>query len=286
MDLDFFTSYDGTKLAYHATGDGPALICLPGGPMQDSAYLGDLGGLTAHRRLIRLDLRGTGRSARPEDSTTYRCDRLVDDVEALRRHLGLDRIDLLAHSAGANLAVSYVSRHPERVGRLALITPSILAVGVAIDGEDRLRAARLRSDEPWFPEAFAALEAVVAGQGTATSWQAVAPFWYGRWDDAARAHQAAQDEQRNAEAAAAYAAPGAFTPDTTRAALARFRSPVLVLAGEADVAGPPRAMAEVAGLFPHGRLVIHPGTAHFPWLDDGPRFAATVTNFLNETETL
>ncbi|MFE2097389.1 alpha/beta fold hydrolase [Streptomyces sp. NPDC059468] len=285
MDLDFFTSYDGTKLAHHAAGDGPALICLPGGPMQDSAYLGDLGGLAARRRLIRLDLRGTGRSARPEDSAGYRCDRLVDDVEALRRHLGLDRIDLLAHCAGANLAVSYATRHPERVGRLALITPSVLAVGVTIDGGDRLRAARLRRGEPWFPAASAALEAVVAGQGTAASWQAVAPFWYGRWDDAARAHQAAQDAQRNAEAAAAYAAPGAFAPDSTRTALARFPSPVLVLAGEADVAGPPRAMAEVAGLFPHGRLVIQPGTAHFPWLDDGPRFVATVTNFLNETET-
>lgn len=285
MDLDFFTSYDGTKLAYHATGDGPALICLPGGPMQDSAYLGGLGGLAARHRLIRLDLRGTGRSARPEDSAGYRCDRLVDDVEALRRHLGLDRIDLLAHCAGANLAVSYATRHPERVGRLALITPSVLAVGVTIDGEDRLRAARLRRDEPWFPAAFAALEAVVAGRGTAASWQAVAPFWYGRWDDTARAHQAAQDAQRNAEAAATYTAPGAFTPDTTRTALARFRSPVLVLAGEADVAGPPRAMAEVAGLFGDGRLVIQPGTAHFPWLDDGPRFVATVTKFLNETET-
>ncbi|MFH8768359.1 alpha/beta fold hydrolase [Streptomyces sp. NPDC017958] len=278
--MDFFTSYDGTKLAYHATGDGPALICLPGGPMQDSACLGDLGGLTAHRRLIRLDLRGTGRSARPEDSATYRCDRLVGDVEALRRHLGLDRIDLLAHCAGANLAVSYVSRHAERVGRLVLVTPSVLAVGVTIDGEDRLRAARLRSDEPWFPESFAALEAVVAGQATDASWQAVAPFWYGRWDDTARAHQAAQDEQRNAEAAAVYAAPGAFTPDTTRTALARFRSPVLVLAGEADVAGPPHAMAEVAALFPQGRLVVQPATAHFPWLDDGDRFTATVGGFL------
>ncbi|WP_374005082.1 alpha/beta fold hydrolase [Streptomyces ipomoeae] len=98
-----FSAHDGTKLAYHVFGDGPPVVCLPGGPT-DSAYLGDLGGLSAHRQLIRLDLRGTGQSATPEDTASYRCDRLVDDVEALREHLGLDRMDLLAHCAGTNLA--------------------------------------------------------------------------------------------------------------------------------------------------------------------------------------
>jgi proline iminopeptidase len=39
-----FSAHDGTKLAYHVFGDGPPVVCLPGGPMQDSVYLGDLGG--------------------------------------------------------------------------------------------------------------------------------------------------------------------------------------------------------------------------------------------------
>ena len=45
--------------------------------MQASAYLGDLGGLSAHRSLVLLDLRGTGESAIPADPATYRCDRQV-----------------------------------------------------------------------------------------------------------------------------------------------------------------------------------------------------------------
>ena len=54
--------------------------------------------------LLRLDLRGTGESeAAPRE--TYRVDRQVDDVEALRQHLGLDRIRLLGHSAGGTLAL-------------------------------------------------------------------------------------------------------------------------------------------------------------------------------------
>ncbi|MFF3406115.1 alpha/beta fold hydrolase [Streptomyces sp. NPDC002742] len=273
-----FTTYDGTELAFDTFGDGSPVVCLPGGPMQDCGYLGDLGGLSAHRRLIMPDPRGTGGSAIPADPASYRCDRLVDDVEALREHLGLDRMDLLAHSAGTNLALLYAQRHPERVARLALITPSVHAVGIEIAPEVRRATALLRRDEPWFPDAFAALEAIVSGNGDAAAFRAIAPFWYGRWDEAARAHRDAEDAHKNHEAAARYA-DGAFTPDATRAALARLASPVLVLAGEVDLNSPPPAMAGIAALFPHAELVVRPGAGHFPWLDDAERFVATTAGF-------
>ncbi|MEV4008974.1 alpha/beta hydrolase [Nonomuraea angiospora] len=278
--MEFFTSYDGTKLSYHVSGDGAPVVCLPGGPTA-ATYLGDLGGLSAHRQLIMLDSRGTGRSATPQDIASCRCDRLVADVDALRAHLSLNRMDLLAHCAGANLAVQYAARHPHRVSRLALITPSVRAVDIAISGELRRDTAQLRRDEPWFPEAFAALEAIVAGKATNDSWQAVAPFSYGRWDEVAQAHHAADAEQQNPEVMAAFGAPGAFDPDATRAALARFAPPVLLLAGEVDLAAPPAAMAEFAGLFPNAGLVIQARAGHFPWLDDAARFVSTVAAFLD-----
>ncbi|WP_392961533.1 alpha/beta fold hydrolase [Streptomyces sp. LN245] len=274
-----FDTYDGTELRFDTFGDGPPVVCLPGGPMQDCVYLGNLGGLSAHRRLIMLDPRGTGGSAIPADPSSYRCDRLVDDVEALREHLALDRMDLLAHSGGTNLAVLYAQRHPERVARLALITPSVYAVGVEITPEVRRATALLRRDEPWFPDAFAALERIVAGHGDADAFRAIAPFWYGRWDEAARAHRDAEDAHKNHEAAARYA-DGAFTPDATRAALARLPSPVLVLAGEVDLNSPAPATAEVAALFPRAELVVQAGAGHFPWLDDPERFVAATEAFL------
>src|SRR6266508_3264740 len=118
LAMPVFSAHDGTDLAYHVFGEGIPVVCLPGGPMQDSGYLGELGGLSARRQLIMVDPRGTGQSAIPKDAASYRCDRLVDDVEALREHLGLDRLDLLAHCAGANLATLFAARHPERVGKL------------------------------------------------------------------------------------------------------------------------------------------------------------------------
>jgi pimeloyl-ACP methyl ester carboxylesterase len=78
-----FRAADGTGLAYRVTGSGAPVICVPGGPMRASAYLGDLGDLSARNQLVMLDLRGTGQSATPDDPASYRCDRLSGDVEAL-----------------------------------------------------------------------------------------------------------------------------------------------------------------------------------------------------------
>jgi proline iminopeptidase len=275
-----FSAHDGTGLAYRVSGEGIPVICLPGGPMQDCVYLDELGGLPAHRQLIMVDLRGTGQSAVPEDAGSYRCDRLVDDVEALREHLGLDRLDLLAHCAGANLAALYVARYPERVGKLLLVTPSTMAVGIAATGESRLEIARLRKDEPWFAAAFAALEAIVAGHTTDDTWKAIDPFFYGRWDAAAQAHHAAQDGHRNNEAATAFGAEGAFDPQATRAALAAFDAPAMLLAGEVDLNSIPAVVAEYADLFPHAELVVQPQAGHYPWLDDAGRFVTTTATFL------
>ncbi|WP_406452937.1 alpha/beta hydrolase [Streptomyces sp. NBC_00876] len=276
--MTIFSATDGTRLAYrtYGEGDGDPVICVPGGPT-DSRYLGDLGGLSAHRRLVVLDLRGTGRSAVPEDMSSYRCDRLVDDVEALRHHLGLSRADLLGHSAGANIAAQYAARHPSRVGRLALVTPGARAVGIETGWEERRAVARLRSDEPWFPGAFAALEAI--NRGTGTDWPAVDPFFYGRWDEAARDHHAA-GRPDNPQAVALFGAEGAFDPEATRTALAALAAPVLLLAGEFDLNSPPTSVAAFAALFPDAALVVQAGAGHYPWVDDAERFTATAAEFL------
>ncbi|MFC5923106.1 alpha/beta fold hydrolase [Micromonospora vulcania] len=278
--LSTFAAPDGTTLAYRALGGGTPLVCLPGGPMRDSAYLGDLGGLGAHRTLVIPDQRGTGRSGMPTDTSSYRCDRLVSDVEALREHLELDRLDLLGHSAGANVALQYATRHPERVGRLALVTPSTRAVGLAATATLRQEVTRVRAGEPWFPAAAAALDSLVAGRSTADTWRDIAPFFYGRWDAAARAHQAAETGQRNQEAAQIFGADGAFDPPAARTALAEHSGPVLLLAGELDLGAPPGLVAQLGGLVPGSQLVVQPGAGHYPWLDDAEAFRTTLAAFL------
>ncbi|WP_410090349.1 alpha/beta fold hydrolase [Streptomyces sp. OR43] len=108
---------------------------------------------------------------------------------------------------------------------------------------------------------------------------ALDPFFYGRWDEAARDHHAASRPD-NPDAVAHFGAEGAFDPPATRAALAAFRSPVLLLAGEFDLNSPPRSVAAFAGLFPDATLVVQEGAGHCPWVDDADRFVELVSAFL------
>ncbi|MFE0426334.1 alpha/beta fold hydrolase [Streptomyces sp. NPDC058953] len=171
--MDRFAAFDGTPLACRISGSGEPLICLPGGPMRAAAYLGDLGGLTVDRRLVLLDPRGTGASGAPADPDTYRCDRQVDDIEALRLRLGLPGLDLLAHSEGGDTALLYAARHPDRVRGLVLVTARARARALGIDftGADRRAAEALRADEPWYASARGAY---------AADRDIAAPFFYGR----------------------------------------------------------------------------------------------------------
>ncbi|MGE7383971.1 alpha/beta fold hydrolase [Streptomyces sp. NPDC004126] len=280
--MPVFTTYDGTELAYHVQGEGEPLVCLPGGAMRASRYLGDLGGLSAGRRLILLDLRGTGDSAAPADESTYRVDHQVADVEALRLHLGLERMDVLAHSAAGNLALLYAAAHPERVRRLVLVTPTAWAVDLGPTPEQSLEVVRSRAGREPYDAAIAAYERLWAAGADPSpeDRRRAMVLAYGRWDDRARAHVAAGDRERNQAAALAFAGPGAFDPPATRAALRRFDGGALVLAGELDGYPTVAVAAALAGLLPRGTSDVQRGAAHFPWLDDADWFAARVERFL------
>jgi pimeloyl-ACP methyl ester carboxylesterase len=276
-----FASYDGTQIGYRVAGAGPPLVCLPGGPGRASEYLGDLGGMSRSRQLIMPDTRGTAQSADASDPASYRCDRLAGDVEALRAHLGLDRVDLLGHSAAGDLALLYAAAHPQRVAHLILLTPALRAAGIEETDEQWRAALARRSGEPWYPDALAAVEKAEAGDDSAENRRAYMPFLYGRWDDAARAHADVGISERSRPVRDGFAAPGAFNPAATRQQLGRLAAPVLVYAGELDAGPTPDAAAAGAALFPNATVTVQPGAAHFPWLDDPAFFTAAITSFLS-----
>ncbi|WHT15661.1 alpha/beta hydrolase [Crossiella sp. CA-258035] len=147
--MPHFESYDGLRLSYTTLGEGPALVCLSGGPGADATSLGDLGGLAGHHTLIRLDARAGGYSEIPADQGSCAFTEQVKDVEALRAHLGLPAIDLLAHSAGTLTAQAYAAAEPDRVRRLVLVTPA--GRGSREPDEDevaRIRARGVRTRAP------------------------------------------------------------------------------------------------------------------------------------------
>lgn len=275
-----FASYDGTEIAYHVLGSGLPLVCLPGGPGRAAECLGDLGGLSTSRRLVLVDSRGVGLSADPADPATFRVDRLVEDVESLRVHLGLERMDLLAHSAGAILATLYAAAYPERLSTLILVTPGLAALGVEETEEQFRSALARRAAEPWYPTALAALEKIMAGDRSMEAFRASRPFSYRRWDETAQASATAGVAERHQAAREGFFAGVAFDVPATRAALAKLAARVLLYAGEIDPMVAPDVVREAAPLFNDATVAVQPGASHFPWVDDPAAFAAAITAFL------
>lgn len=276
-----FLGADGTRLAYTEVGSGPRLVCLPGGPGRASAYLEDLGGLAGERTLVLLDTRATGHSEVPADPSTLRFDRLADDVEALREHLGEDQLDVLGHSAGCLVAQAWAAAHPDRVRSLVLVTPSDRLQGGSREDVAAIRESR--SAEPWYAEAAEAQDALSYANPAQQQAlvRATRPFFYGRWDERTQAHAATADTQSSKRAELGFGA-GVEQVDVAGmlAALGSLDVPVLVVGGERDALTGVASVSTVAASFPRATTAVLPRAGHFPWVDEPEAFRAAVAAFL------
>jgi pimeloyl-ACP methyl ester carboxylesterase len=282
-DPQYVTTRDGVRLAVHSRGAGPTLLCVPGGPGRASSYLEDLGGLARSRSLRLLDNRGTGRSELPADRESLQLPRLADDVEDVRRALGLEPADVLAHSAGCPVALLHAARHPDTVRSLVLVTPSGRAFGWPADDLDGIQAAR--RDEPWYPAAAEAAAALVdAGPRLRGELEKeTRPFWYGRWDERTQAHAAGADHQMSLRANAGYAPGPDYDPQAAREQLQQVTARVLVVVAEHDALTGVAVGEQLAGALPDARVAVIAGAGHFPWVDAPDAFRSTVETFLTAT---
>ena len=109
---------------YHETsGEGRPIILLHGGPGLDHTYLfPQMGVLSKKYQLITYDQRGSGKSLNTElNDKAINTSVFVEDLESLRKKLGLEKFILMGHSWGGRLAMDYAIRHPEHVESLILI---------------------------------------------------------------------------------------------------------------------------------------------------------------------
>ncbi|MCK2219403.1 alpha/beta hydrolase [Actinomadura sp. ATCC 31491] len=148
----------GSRLAYVRLAPRKAVRPEPVVFLHGAPGLSDLaadarfyGRLTADGHQVYVyDRAGTGRSARLADPRGYGLARDVADLEAIRREVGADRLNLVARDEGARLAVAYLAAYPGRVAGAVLYAPAALTPGRATAA-----AALLTGQEPPGPRLLA-----------------------------------------------------------------------------------------------------------------------------------
>jgi proline iminopeptidase len=116
---------DGARLFYEMIGHGrDTIIAIHGGPGLDlESVYGDFKVLGDKHTVIFYDQRGGGKSTLPADTTQLAYPRQVQDLDELRKHFGLAKVALVAHSYGPLLAASYAVAHPGAVSRMVFFGP-------------------------------------------------------------------------------------------------------------------------------------------------------------------
>jgi proline iminopeptidase len=277
--IEIFTGADGLTLSYERRGNGPLLVCHPGGPGGSAAEFEDLAGLDDTFELVLFSPRGSHGSDRADD---YALASYVADLEGLREHLGVEQFDLLGFSHGGCVAIAYAAAHTARIGRLLLV--DTLAVWGDEAEAAMQRAIGARAGRPWFADAKQAIEEEQAGAFSTVdeliaNLQRQIPLYFHRWEG---------NEQAGGRLAMDFADPEPlhyfntveFPNFDLRGELRSIGAPTLVVVGADDfIAGPACADAMLRGL-PNGRLVTIPDAGHFVYVEQPEAFRAALIDFL------
>jgi pimeloyl-ACP methyl ester carboxylesterase/DNA-binding CsgD family transcriptional regulator len=260
---------DGVDIAYYGIGRGAPLLCLPWGTLshlerewhyreQRHWYKR----LAARRRVIRLDHRGTGLSDRRAEFTVQGG---VDDIEAVVRQEIHQRFALLGQLHSAVTAMLYACLHPDKVSHLVLWSP-FASYRAFLESSPPLQAARAAGDKDWH-----------------TFTELIAQYATG-WADLAQARRFAAYLRECVEADQYLRCIDRFRDVDLTPRLASLTMPVLVLQPR-EAAFPTTEVAkQLSSAMPGARLVLLEGAALVPFLGDADAVAATIDQFLADSQ--
>jgi pimeloyl-ACP methyl ester carboxylesterase len=242
----------GARLYVQTFGDGAPILFLHGGLSSfDGSFAQQRDFFAAFRRVIGVDQRGHGHSPDTDAAFSYRD--MAEDSAALIEQLAVAPVDVVGHSDGGNVALLLASRHPQLVRRVVVSGANLRAGQPA--AELKRRAALSPQEIVQRLASFRADYVRVSPDG-ADHWPIFAAKSWRLW----------------------------LTPVIIeRAELAAIEAPVLVIAGEHDLA-PLAETQEIQRHLKHGALMILPATGHSTFQDRPDVINPAIRAFLEEPE--
>ena len=281
-----FIPVAGGKVWWRRFGKGKRktpLLLLHGGPGCGHNYLLPMRALADERPVIFYDQLGCGLSDAPEDEALYRIPRFIDEVDAVRHALGLERIVLFGNSWGTMLAIEYMvtgrGKGVEKLilsGALASVPQASAGINRLVDNLPNGAGKRIRK-----------LEA--AGQQASPEYQSLVQIFYAR--HLCRANPLPPEfavTAENLSKSPAYRVlngpneftiTGAMKDWERRADLGKIELPTLITTGEFDevtIDCEQTIQQGIAG----SKLVVMPDCSHLTMLEKPDEYNDIIRHFI------
>ena len=301
------TILNGVRLWYEIAGvKRPGLapmLYLAGGPGYNSYSFEKTIGpqLERHVQMIYFDERGTGRSDRPLNKD-YKMATLVQDIEALRKHLGLQQLSLMGQSFGGTIALEYAASYPENVQTLIIVDGAADLPELFEHWQEEIQdrypaawgAAMASKDGQAFQKATAGKDTCAVTQARfQVEMDALAKVdspdfhhWQQFHNQKFRKEQDALDARsglkNTGELSQAYFSPGSPFLCYRFTAYDRLTMPVLIIGGKYDGAVDIKQLQTLAQHLRHAEFDKFERSAHFPYAEEPVKFERDVAAFLKE----
>jgi proline iminopeptidase len=269
----------GISLYYEVlgNGEGTPLIVANGGPGFDHTYLhlsNAWDTISKGRKVVLYDQRGNGRSSKIASGQSCTLRDQIEDLDALRAHLGVDRIDLLGHSWGGYLAMAYAARYPQHIHQLLIVDSAapkwsdtvFLFKDVFPEGVEREDA-----------QAFASQMGDAKAASLAVREYLSMLFYSPEKREAALIEMKDTDENQSVNQS--------INHDLQRfdlnPELPKFHFPTVVMTGRFDMNVAPIVAYKIHKAISGSTFVVFDRSGHMPFYEEPDRFVQTVESFLS-----
>jgi proline-specific peptidase len=288
-----FVPFRGYRTWYRVVDNEPSegkvpAVLLHGGPGATHDYLEPLELLAdTGRRVVFYDQLGCGKSDRPDDDSLWVVETFVEELDVVRRELGLDRIHLFGSSWGGMLAMEYALTRPRGLESLILASsPASMPQWVEETG-------KLRAKLP--PDVQAVLDRhEAAGTTDDPEYEEAAMKFYKRhvcraepWPECVlRSFQFMAEHgvvYHTMNGPSEFHVTGNLRNWSVIERLPEISVPTLVVTGEHDEATPAINRTVTEGI-PGAESVIYPGASHMAHVEDTAGYVRLLDGFLSRVE--
>ncbi len=287
-----YASVRGTKIYFDIEGAGlvpdgermrdrPVAMVIHGGPGGDhSGFKPGMSSLADRMQLVYFDHRGQGRSGQSDphaDPARFTLDENVEDMEALRRHLGAGPVVSIGTSYGGMVAMAHAARYSDAVSHLVLVVTA--AHGGFIPRAQEIVRARGSAEQQRVCDTLWA-GAFQTREELRHYYEVMGPLYSRRYDPAAAASGRARAIHSPVPLNRAFGPDGFLRSFDLRPELSRIAAPTLILAGRHDWICPVEFSEEIHRLIPGSDLRVFEESSHSIRADEPEAMLDAIRGFL------